>query len=697
MSETKIFVSDVPKLLSEWDFEKNITLNYSPETTTHKSNKKIWWICELGHSWQDTAGNRSLGRDCPYCSGHRVWIGFNDLMTTHSTLCEEWDYEANFPHKPTEFSKGSSYKAWWKCPSGHTYQSTIANRTSLNRGCPYCSGRYAIKGENDLKSVNPQLSLMWDYSKNGTLTPDEILPNSNKKVWWIGSCGHSWQYSICLANKNGLVCPICLKNRFEKEQSLAVVNPTLAGQWHPTKNGELTPADFYPNSNKIVWWLCEKGHEHRATINNKNRGRGCPVCNAELKTSFPEQAIYFYLKSIYSDAINRYSENGFELDIFIPSLKIGIEYDGMAYHTDSSKVKEQKKDVFYNGKGITVIRVKEYKDDVDYQDTDILIFHKVNSSYHHLDDAIKRLFTLIPKMNDIDVDVSRDDGFISTMYLSQERNNSITNQYPDLLHEWDYEKNGFLNPEYVSCKSTKKRWWKCKYGHSYKLSPSKRTQRKQGCPYCSGRYATNENNLLITNPNLCLEWNYEKNCNKLPENFTPVSGQKAWWKCKICGNEWETTVANRVRGSGCPQCGDKNRQNSFIKTIVKKNGSFGLCYPELLKDWDYSKNDIDPLIVPRFSGIKVWWKCHICDNEWVSSIHNRAKGRQCSKCALKNRALHRGRPVLQYSLDGKIIKKYSSATEASKETGASSITACCKHQCKTSGGYIWRYADEIEE
>ena len=49
MSETKIFVSDVPKLLSEWDFEKNITLNYSPETTTHKSNKKIWWICELGH------------------------------------------------------------------------------------------------------------------------------------------------------------------------------------------------------------------------------------------------------------------------------------------------------------------------------------------------------------------------------------------------------------------------------------------------------------------------------------------------------------------------------------------------------------------------------------------------------------------------------------------------------------------------
>lgn len=141
----------------------------------------------------------------------------------------------------------------------------------------------------------------------------------------------------------------------------------------------------------------------------------------------------------------------------------------------------------------------------------------------------------------------------------------------------------------------------------------------------------------------------------------------------------------------------KNRQNSFNKTIIKKNGSFGLYYPELLKDWDYSKNDINPFTVPRFSDLKIWWKCHICDNEWVSSIHNRASGRQCPKCAAKNRALRRGRPVLQYSLDGQIIKKYSSVTEASKETGASSITACCKHQCKTSGGYIWKYANEEEK
>lgn len=72
MSKLKLYVSNITKLLAEWDYDKNSSLCYSPETTPYKSNKKIWWICKLGHSWQDTAGNRSSGRDCPYCSGHRV-------------------------------------------------------------------------------------------------------------------------------------------------------------------------------------------------------------------------------------------------------------------------------------------------------------------------------------------------------------------------------------------------------------------------------------------------------------------------------------------------------------------------------------------------------------------------------------------------------------------------------------------------
>ena len=38
------------------------------------------------------------------------------------------------------------------------------------------------------------------------------------------------------------------------------------------------PEDFSSNSNKQVWWVCEKGHEWQAQINSRSRGTGCPIC-----------------------------------------------------------------------------------------------------------------------------------------------------------------------------------------------------------------------------------------------------------------------------------------------------------------------------------------------------------------------------------------------------------------------------------
>lgn len=69
-----------------------------------------------------------------------------------------------------------------------------------------------------------------------------------------------------------------------KGKSLAEVNPELAKEWHPTKNGSLTPFDIFARSNKKIWWKCVKGddHEWEANINNRSRlGRGCPVCSGQ--------------------------------------------------------------------------------------------------------------------------------------------------------------------------------------------------------------------------------------------------------------------------------------------------------------------------------------------------------------------------------------------------------------------------------
>ena len=129
-------------------------------------------------------------------------------------LANEWNYEKNNGLTPVDVSPNSNKKVWWKCSKGHEWQAIIQSRNK-GTGCPYCSGRYAIKGVNDLQTVNPALAKEWNYEKNNGLTPADVLPNSDKKVWWKCSNGHEWQATIGSRNK-GSGCPICRKNKKRK-------------------------------------------------------------------------------------------------------------------------------------------------------------------------------------------------------------------------------------------------------------------------------------------------------------------------------------------------------------------------------------------------------------------------------------------------------------------------------------------------
>ena len=118
---------------------------------------------------------------------------------------------------------------------------------------------------------------------------------------------------------------------------LTTINPALANEWNYEKNGSLMPENFAESSGKKVWWKCKKGHEWQATIASRNSGTGCPICNSERHTSFPEFALVYYLKKYGVDVIHSYKDRGYELDIYIPSRKIAIEYDGSYWHKDKTK------------------------------------------------------------------------------------------------------------------------------------------------------------------------------------------------------------------------------------------------------------------------------------------------------------------------------------------------------------------------
>ena len=164
-----------------------------------------------------TIKSRNNGSGCPFCSGRHSVTGFTDLQTVNPSLAEEWNREKNGNLKPDSFTANSGEKVWWKCSKGHEWQAPIHSRTS-GHGCPYCSGRKVLNGYNDLQTINPSLSKEWNYEKNVGLTPNDVMPNSHKKVWWKCKNGHEWQAEIGSRNR-GNGCPECAKQNRKKKNS----------------------------------------------------------------------------------------------------------------------------------------------------------------------------------------------------------------------------------------------------------------------------------------------------------------------------------------------------------------------------------------------------------------------------------------------------------------------------------------------
>lgn len=199
-----------PEIACEFDVDKN-------EGTTSgeicaKSGRKVWWRCNKGHSWQAPVINRTnLKSGCPFCAGQRPIPGENDLGTVRPDLAAEWHPQKNRNFKPSDCTISSGRKVWWSCREGHEWKSVVSARTGKdNCGCPYCYGRYAVPGVNDLETVNPELASEWHPTKNKT-KPSRILPNSNKKAWWLCSeCGYEWRTLITSRSARGSGCPRCL-------------------------------------------------------------------------------------------------------------------------------------------------------------------------------------------------------------------------------------------------------------------------------------------------------------------------------------------------------------------------------------------------------------------------------------------------------------------------------------------------------
>ena len=522
-------------------------------------------------------------------------------------------------------------------------------------------------------------------------------------------------------------------------------------------NAHLTPKDISYGSNARVWWRCKHNHSWQTSITHRTHDNtGCSKCNNQ--TSFAEQTILYYAKQCFSTVINRYSDLGFELDIYIPSIQTAIEYDGLIYHKHKSKIEKNKNRQCKNS-GITLIRIRE-EGLCEYSDC-VCIFRKNSKDINNFNTILKKLFDYL-NIDNVDIDIFRDYSKILGNYKTLFLENSLSVKRPKIAAEWHPTLNGKLKPENFSYGSNHVVWWRCDKGHEWQASVKDRSRNKHNCPYCSGHKVLigfndlqawckeNDMNYLIE------EWNDEKSIT----DFTKGSRYKANWKCRTCGHEWRARIKDRSRNRhNCPYCVGRRILTGFndLQAWCEEND---MNY--LIEEWDDEKSITD---FTKGSHYEANWKCRSCGYKWQARIGHRTGDKRncpycsghralvgandlqawceendmnylieewddeskitdftkgshyeanwkCRSCGYKwqarigHRVLDRtGCPKCAKKCRSKKTRKvlcidtgevFDSTLIASqaKNASASCISYCCKGKRKTAGGYHWEYVDK---
>lgn len=472
-------------------------------------NKRVFWMCHNGHTYEMRINERTgkYKQGCYYCSNRKVLKGFNDLASKYPKIAAEWDYNNN-DKKPEDVVYGSTYRAYWICTEcGNRWLTPVRNRTKRNSSCPVCAIKKngINRHENAILTSggiqNKLLLEEWDYEKNITRPSDHTEGCAASVYWKCSKCGYNYKSKINNRAKLGRGCPLCTNKVVVKGvNDLVTTHPKIAAEWDYEKNAK-KPFEVSYGCGKKVWWKCSQGHSYQATVNHRTsqNGTNCPICNQGRQTSFAEQAVYFYVKKIYPDAINRYKDifkKTMELDIYIPSIKLGIEYDGEAWHKEDKYLNEVKKYEICKENDIKLIRLKEKYSEKDSLTADTTLHVEKMYEKKNLYKAITYLISMINLetnmwtrkkfdtwYSSLDISIEKDENEIRANMISIQKN-SLEDIYPDIALEWNYEKNGKLKPNMFKPKSDAKVWWVCQIcGYEYESSINHRTS-GTGCPKC---------------------------------------------------------------------------------------------------------------------------------------------------------------------------------------------------------------------
>ena len=591
MERVKKYIKDYKELMEEWNWEKNNELGYFPNEIMSGTHKKIFWKCnKCGYMWQAAPHDRTRkdGRatGCPECKRNKLSkdhltpiAGVNDLETCYPEIAKEWNYDKNLKLLPSQVLKGSSRVVWWKCSlCGKEWKTAVHSRTGKNSktGCPDCSAKRTgdinarpVKGENDLETVYPNILKEWDYEKNINL-PSTYMAKSNKKVWWKCEYGHEWEASIASRVK-GRNCPICQKEykvSFPEKAIFYYIQKYYpnALENYSTKELKNKELDIYIPEIKtaieydgFLW--------HKNVEKDREKDNLCKKNNIVLIRVREEGLAKLNTSSIICDVNPNRNDHKYLED----SIKWVLNYlkcasNNVDIEKDNENIlrlmqlSRKKNSILKSRPDVNLMWDNEKNGDLIPElftkGSEKIVWAKCTKCGQSYQIKIKDLYK---KKTTKCIDCAN--------FRTVKGINDFKTKYPKLAKEWDSDKNHVLLEDLNLNQAHEKYYWKCSVcGFEWKASIYSR-KNSTYCPRCASTVGVKTRSLnkikkegsLATNfPNIAKEWHPTKNGNLKPEEMTCGNKKVVWWKCCICGNEWQNSIALRTKGFGrCKKCNGK--------------------------------------------------------------------------------------------------------------------------------------------
>jgi len=537
-------------------------------------------------------------------------------------LANELDLERNDVTSLEAITLGSNRSLSWICPRGHRYQATPHARSSRKAGCPYCSGKRVLAGFNDLASQLPVIASTWCTFRNQPVQPETVHMGSSKKFWWACPNGHEWLAAV-VKRASGQNCPVCSNRTLRAGvNDIGSAMPSIANFWSP-KNPR-PPSDFSTGSHETVLWQCSNAHEFRSPIRKQAQGFRCPYClgTKVLPGSSDFFSRFSELRQEWDDSLNGC---GAPDDLSISSRKYWWKCrKGHAFEASTGHRARGQGCPYCANKKVLV----GYNDlETTHPDLfgELSIEEREPSRRLVTAGSDRKLNWSCPKceQNYVASVSSRVRGSACAVCANLKvvmGVNDLSTTHPKLAMMWDSEINVSTKPTEIVKGSNKQFFWRCRFGHGFKASPSSLSESM--CPVCSNRVIEpGVNDLATLFPAFAAEWS-DRN-KQSPAEVGPGSPRRAIWNCGL-GHSYSQAINAHVRGQGCPFCTNTRVLQGF--------NDLATTHPGLLEEWDWDKNRVFPSEVMAGTNKKLWWKC-IGGHSWAASGNKRVNERGCPSCS----------------------------------------------------------------